>query len=57
MHEVSAAKDFIIWIWLWMDMTDAVLFLYTYIVKRVTEVAPPTAFGTEEWGTWAPVGI
>jgi len=30
--------------------------LYTYIVKRVNEVAPPTALGTEEWRARAVAG-
>jgi hypothetical protein len=32
------------------DTTDGYgSLLYTYIVKRVNDVAPPTALGTEEW--------
>jgi hypothetical protein len=58
MHELWPALGFMKWTDmgnLWMDMTDAVSFVYLY-VKRANEVAPPTTLGTEEWTARTSVG-
>jgi hypothetical protein len=59
MHELLDAKEFFYEMDQsgYTDTTDFGSLLYTYIVKRVNDVAPPTALGTEEWNARAPCRV